>query len=95
MQIGDLSPTNKYGTVIPLSIVIAVSAAKEILEDMKRHAQDKDVNTRHVLVLSGDSFVKKEWQKVVVGDLVRIENSSYFPADLVLLSSSEPGIPLS
>jgi phospholipid-transporting ATPase len=67
-----------------------VSAVKEIAEDLKRHSQDKAVNNRQVLVLSGDSFIKKEWDKVVVGDLLRIENSNYFPADLVLLSSSEP-----
>ena len=89
-QIGNLSPTNKYGTVIPLSIVLTVSAAKEIAEDLKRHAQDKVVNKRKVLVISGETFISKEWVDVVVGDIVRIENSSYFPADLILLSSSEP-----
>ncbi|KAK5671092.1 hypothetical protein BDV3_004761 [Batrachochytrium dendrobatidis] len=89
-QIGDLSPTNRYGTVIPLSIVLAVSAAKEIMEDLKRHAQDTIVNARLVNTLSGTSFIPKPWREVAVGDIVRIENSQYFPADLVLLSSSEP-----
>ncbi|KAJ3254549.1 hypothetical protein HK103_007103 [Boothiomyces macroporosus] len=90
MQIGDLSPTNKFGTVIPLAIVTAVSAAKEILEDLKRHSQDKMVNNRSVNTLFGTSFVPKKWCEVVVGDIVRIDNSAYFPADLVLISSSEP-----
>lgn len=89
-QIKDLSPTNRYGTVIPLTIVLFVSAAKEIAEDLKRHAQDKDVNNRLVLVLSGEVFIYKPWNSIVVGDMVRIENSQYFPADLILLSSSEP-----
>jgi phospholipid-transporting ATPase len=41
-------------------------------------------------MLSGDKFVEKKWTDIVVGDMVRIENSTYFPADLVILSSSEP-----
>ncbi len=73
-----------------MSIVLTVSAGKEILEDIKRHQQDKAVNTRKVSVLSGDSFILKKWSEVVVGDFVRIENSAYFPADLLLISSSEP-----
>lgn len=67
-----------------------MSAAKEILEDIKRHAQDIAVNNRLVSVLFGTSFVPKKWREVTVGDIVRIENGSYFPADLILLSSSEP-----
>jgi phospholipid-transporting ATPase len=69
---------------------LIVSAGKEILEDMKRHAQDAVVNNRFVKVLMGNTFIDKRWTEVVVGDIVRIDNSQYFPADLVLLSSSEP-----
>ncbi|TPX53768.1 hypothetical protein PhCBS80983_g06168 [Powellomyces hirtus] len=89
-QIGDLSPTNKFGTVIPLSIVTAASAAKEIMEDMRRHSQDSDTNARTVKVLSGSTFVPKQWRHIVVGDIIRVENGEFFPADLILLSSSEP-----
>ena len=76
--------------MLPLSIVVAVSAAKEIMEDRKRHAQDAAVNARLVSTLAGSSFIQKQWKDVVVGDIVRIQNSEYFPADLVLISSSEP-----
>jgi len=30
------------------------------------------------------------WREVEVGDILRIENDGFFPADMVLLSSSEP-----
>ncbi|KAJ1564013.1 hypothetical protein HK405_016082, partial [Cladochytrium tenue] len=89
-QINDLSPTNKFGTLLPLSIVLFASAVKEVLEDQKRHKQDDEVNNRIVKVLVGSAFVEKKWLQVNVGDIVRVENGQFFPADLVLLSSSEP-----
>ncbi|KAJ3327112.1 hypothetical protein HDU76_012352 [Blyttiomyces sp. JEL0837] len=89
-QIGDLSPTNKFGTLLPLSIVLFASGVKETLEDLKRHRQDAETNARPVKVLVGSEFVEKKWRDVVVGDIVRIENGQFFPADIVLLSSSEP-----
>ncbi|KAI8894365.1 hypothetical protein BC833DRAFT_605122 [Globomyces pollinis-pini] len=89
-QIGDLSPTNRYGTLVPLVLVLTISGVKEILEDIKRHTQDKTVNNRVVNTLNGQTFVPKKWRELQVGEIVRIDNSNYFPADLVLLSSSEP-----
>ncbi|KAJ1561416.1 hypothetical protein HK405_003976 [Cladochytrium tenue] len=89
-QINDLSPTNKFGTLLPLSIVLFASAVKEVLEDQKRNKQDDEVNNRIVKVLVGSAFVEKKWLQVNVGDIVRVENGQFFPADLVLLSSSEP-----
>ncbi|KAJ3293771.1 hypothetical protein HK104_004206 [Borealophlyctis nickersoniae] len=89
-QIGDLSPTNKYGTVIPLSVVLFASAVKEIAEDLKRHQQDSATNSRLTKVLVGSEFVFKKWRDVCVGDIVRVENGEFFPADLILISSSEP-----
>lgn len=36
------------------------------------------------------SFDDVEWQNVAVGDVVLVRNNEPFPADLLLLSSSEP-----
>ncbi|KAJ3178984.1 hypothetical protein HDU87_003253 [Geranomyces variabilis] len=86
----NISPTSKFGTLIPLSVVLLASAVKEVVEDFKRHRLDAEVNARYVKTLHGSEFVAKRWRDIVVGDIVRIENSGYFPADLILLSSSEP-----
>lgn len=32
----------------------------------------------------------KPWRSIKVGDIVRLDSNDFFPADLVLLSSSEP-----
>ncbi|CAJ0927097.1 14284_t:CDS:2, partial [Entrophospora sp. SA101] len=36
------------------------------------------------------AFIEKEWNGIKVGDIVRVEGGDFLPADLVLLSSSEP-----
>ena len=71
-------------------MVLVFSAIKETIEDLKRYRQDGEVNSRQGKVLKGQSFVAVEWRHVQVGDILRIENGEFFPADLVLLSSSEP-----
>lgn len=56
----------------------------------KRHQSDADLNSRKASVLQGSTFVDKPWRSIKVGDIVRLEANDAFPADLVLLSSSEP-----
>ncbi|KAJ3349533.1 hypothetical protein HDU83_000451 [Entophlyctis luteolus] len=89
-QVPGLSPVNRFGTLLPLGIVICASAFKEIVEDSKRARSDAIVNATFVKTLHGRQFVEKKWKDVVVGDIVRVENGQFFPADLILLSSSEP-----
>ncbi|GAA5966757.1 hypothetical protein JCM3765_000939 [Sporobolomyces pararoseus] len=89
-QIPNVSPTNRYTTILPLGIVLIVAALKEAKEDIKRHQSDADLNTRKAKVLDGSSFVDKPWRSIRVGDIVRVESNESFPADLVILSSSEP-----
>ncbi|CAI5758288.1 unnamed protein product [Candida verbasci] len=89
-QVPHVSPTNKYTTIGTLIVVLLVSALKEISEDIKRANADKDLNNTKVLVLENGQFILKKWIKVQVGDIVKINNEEPIPADLILLSSSEP-----
>ncbi|CAG8459145.1 11098_t:CDS:10 [Diversispora eburnea] len=89
-QIKDVSPTNKYTTLGTLVVVLAATAFKEIMEDYKRHNSDSEVNKRICKSLKGKTFEGKEWNEVKVGDIIRVEGGEFFPADLILLSSSEP-----
>ncbi|KAI8058138.1 hypothetical protein BDF22DRAFT_724944 [Syncephalis plumigaleata] len=89
-QIEDVSPTNRWSTAIPLACVLVATAIKEIMEDRKRHISDFETNARYTKTLSGDVFVDTKWRDVHVGDIVRVEGGEAFPADIILLSSSEP-----
>ena len=56
----------------------------------KRHLADDETNNRNVEVLVKNNWTTVKWHQVHVGDLVRIVNNDFFPADLLLLNSSEP-----
>lgn len=89
-QIPNVSPTGHYTTALPLLFILCVSALKEIVEDFKRHKADDEVNRRRVLVLRDGNWRQLKWTEVLVGDILKITINQFFPADLVLLSSSEP-----
>jgi len=88
-QIPGISPTGRWTTLGPLVAVLLFTAIKEAFEDIKRHRQDNEINHRKVEVLRGENFVSIQWQKVVVGDIVKVVNRAFIPADLVILSTSE------
>lgn len=89
-QIPGLSPTNRYTTIGPLIVVLMVSAGKELVEDYRRKQADKALNMSKARVLKGSTFQETKWINVAVGDIIRVQSEEPFPADLVLLSSSEP-----
>lgn len=76
--------------LLPLMFVCAVSAVKDLFEDIKRHRADEQENNRKVLVLdkTKGGFELKAWKELRVGSIVKVENNQFFPADLVLLNSS-------
>lgn len=57
----------------------------------KRHQSDSELNARKAKVLGPDgTFVEKKWKDIAVGDVLRLESDEFIPADVLLLSSSEP-----
>nr|XP_032811396.1 phospholipid-transporting ATPase IA isoform X1 [Petromyzon marinus] len=90
-QIPEVSPTGRYTTLMPLIFILVVAALKEIIEDYKRHRADREVNKKKTTqVLQNGDWHTVSWEKVGVGDVLRITNGQNLPADLVMLSSSEP-----
>jgi P-type E1-E2 ATPase len=57
----------------------------------KRHQSDAELNARKAKVLNSQGhFVDTKWKDISVGDVVRMESDDFIPADMVLVSSSEP-----
>ncbi|XP_043112706.1 probable phospholipid-transporting ATPase IA isoform X6 [Puntigrus tetrazona] len=89
-QIPDVSPTGRWTTLVPLLFILVVAAVKEIIEDLKRHNADSVVNKKETQVLRNGAWEIVHWEKVVVGDIVKVNGKDFVPADAILLSSSEP-----
>ncbi|XP_004299251.1 PREDICTED: putative phospholipid-transporting ATPase 9 [Fragaria vesca subsp. vesca] len=84
-----LSPYSAVSNVVPLVVVVGVTMGKEALEDWRRKKQDMDGNNRKVLVHQSEGeFDFSKWRDLKVGDIVKVEKDQFFPADLILLSSS-------
>uniref|UniRef100_A0A8C1V280 Phospholipid-transporting ATPase n=1 Tax=Cyprinus carpio TaxID=7962 RepID=A0A8C1V280_CYPCA len=85
--IPQISSLSWFTTVVPLLLVLSITLAKDLSDDITRHKNDNHVNNRKVEVLiNGD----EKWMNVQVGDIVKLENNEFVTADLLLLSSSEP-----
>eukprot|EP00753_Platysulcus_tardus_P014724 PLAT4437.5.p2 GENE.PLAT4437.5~~PLAT4437.5.p2 ORF type:complete len:1302 (-),score=768.67 PLAT4437.5:273-4115(-) len=90
LQVGtDLSPTSKYTTVLPLTIVFILTMVKQGIEDYKRHQADHRMNNRNVQVVRGGVITDIPWAAVRVGDLLKLHDRDECPADIVLLATSE------
>uniref|UniRef100_A0A8C5BFC6 Phospholipid-transporting ATPase n=1 Tax=Gadus morhua TaxID=8049 RepID=A0A8C5BFC6_GADMO len=81
-QIPDVSPTGRWTTLVPLLFILVVAAVKEIIEDLVRPSR--------ALFTQNGAWEIVHWEKVGVGEVVRAANGDHLPADLVILSSSEP-----
>lgn len=89
LSLTPVSPFSAVSMIAPLAFVVGLSMAKEALEDWNRFLQDMKVNLRKVNVHKGEGvFGYRPWHKIVVGDVVKVEKDQFFPADLLLLSSS-------
>ncbi|XP_068181058.1 phospholipid-transporting ATPase IG isoform X1 [Antennarius striatus] len=83
------TPTSPVTSGLPLFFVITVTAIKQGYEDWLRHKADNEVNKYPVTVLEGGRRIRKESEKIKVGDVVEVEEDETFPCDLVLLQSSK------
>ena len=77
--------------LMPLCVVVLVNSIKDFYEDWKRKRSDDEENNRKVEVYDLDQkqFVTKKWKNIFVGNIVKIKKDEYFPADCVLISSSD------
>ncbi|KAH1207582.1 putative phospholipid-transporting ATPase 4 [Glycine max] len=94
LSASPISPFSPLSMIAPLAFVVGLSMAKEALEDSRRFFQDVKVNRRKASLHKGNGiFGLRSWQKIMVGDVVKVEKDQFFPADLLLLASSyEDGI---
>lgn len=76
---------------MPLAIVIFINGCKILFEDQKRKASDEEENNKESLCYNNDkkAFEKVKWKNIRVGNILKINQNEEFPADLILLNSSD------
>ncbi|XP_071767289.2 phospholipid-transporting ATPase ID [Centroberyx gerrardi] len=88
--IPQISSLSWFTTIVPLALVLSITAVKDATDDYFRHKSDNQVNNRQSQVLIRGSLQNEKWMNVRVGDIIKLENNQFVAADLLLLSSSEP-----
>ncbi|KAM7031209.1 phospholipid-transporting ATPase VA-like [Passerculus sandwichensis] len=76
----------------PVLFILAVTAIKDLWEDYSRYRSDKEINHMECLVYSRTEkkYISRYWKEVKVGDFVQLRCNEIIPADILLLSSSDP-----
>uniref|UniRef100_A0A8C3RT06 Phospholipid-transporting ATPase n=1 Tax=Chelydra serpentina TaxID=8475 RepID=A0A8C3RT06_CHESE len=84
-QIPDVSPTGRYTTLVPLLFILTVAGIKEMIEDY--------VSVIYLIWKTGrlpTDGAHTALVNVAVGDIVKVTNGQHLPADMIIVSSSEP-----
>ncbi|CAH1434838.1 unnamed protein product [Lactuca virosa] len=89
-QLPQLAVFGRGASILPLSIVLLVTAIKDAYEDWRRHRSDRIENNRMSSVLVNDRFEQKKCKDIQVGEIIKFSADDTIPSDIVLLSTSDP-----
>uniref|UniRef100_A0A8C5FUS8 Phospholipid-transporting ATPase n=1 Tax=Gadus morhua TaxID=8049 RepID=A0A8C5FUS8_GADMO len=76
-----------YTTLVPLVLVLSITAIKDLADDLATNESIKPPCNRGCPLLS---FQETKWMDMQVGDVVRLKKNDFVPADILMLSSSNP-----
>uniref|UniRef100_A0A803TNG7 Phospholipid-transporting ATPase n=1 Tax=Anolis carolinensis TaxID=28377 RepID=A0A803TNG7_ANOCA len=82
--IPQITTLSWYTTLIPLLLVLGITAIKDLVDDVVR------TTFSLCLPLLIFKFINAKWKDIKVGDVIRLGKNAFVPADILLLSSSEP-----
>ncbi|CAA2988488.1 phospholipid-transporting ATPase 1 [Olea europaea subsp. europaea] len=88
-QLPQLAVFGRGASILPLAIVLFVTAVKDAYEDFRRHRSDKIENNRLAWVFVNDQFQQKKWKDLRVGEIIKVSANESLPSDMVLLSTSD------
>ena len=77
---------------LPLAVIVLISMFKDAFEDYQRHKSDEKENNTRTLVIDADKgqWTLKAWKDIKAGDIIKVCDDEFVPADLLLLGSSDP-----
>lgn len=88
-SISIVSAMNPISAYLPLCFVLIVSMVRDGIEDWVRYKSDKITNRQPVKVIRNGSVVIGEAKDLKVGEMVLVTTDEFFPADLVVMATSD------
>ncbi|CAF4738883.1 unnamed protein product [Rotaria sp. Silwood1] len=85
-----INAVSKTVAFIPLTVILVITAIKDLVEDLKRWRSDVNINKQITEVYDKTSrtFIQCKWQDLSVGSIVRVHVGQTVPADILLISST-------
>lgn len=89
--ISIIAPVNPLSTLLPLLFAFSLTAVKEGYDDLKRHQQDRQYNSKKCLCLDAPtlSWVARPSCQLRVGDLLRLRDGDEIPCDAVCIAAPQ------
>lgn len=86
-----LAPVNPVTTWVPLTLIFAISALKEAVDDYHRYQADRTANLRKFWILSPEAGGKVQItaEKIRVGDLLYLRENDEVPCDIVIVKTAD------
>ncbi|OII76545.1 phospholipid-translocating P-type flippase family protein [Cryptosporidium andersoni] len=91
-MIPSISTSGGIPTIaLPLICMLGFTAIQAAYEDWKRYKCDLEINNipTYIFNTTSNKFVMSKWGNIATGDLVVVRNREVFPADMILLASSQ------
>ncbi|GAM27899.1 hypothetical protein SAMD00019534_110750 [Acytostelium subglobosum LB1] len=88
--IPSLSTIGTFTTLGPLLVMVVATFVLQLLTTIQQQRHlDRDVNLKKVSILRGAVFNDVASYKLKPGDVIKVSNNEYIPADLMLLATSD------
>uniref|UniRef100_A0A3Q3FHH3 Phospholipid-transporting ATPase n=1 Tax=Labrus bergylta TaxID=56723 RepID=A0A3Q3FHH3_9LABR len=90
--IPEISSLSWFTTIVPLVLVLVITAVKDATDDYFRYRSDQQVNNRQsqILIKGRYCITNEKWMNVRVGDIIKLSNNQFVAVSRHLLCSSEP-----
>lgn len=88
----EFNPVDSWTTVVPLAILITLTLLKDAYNDYYRGKEDYKVNHSDYCAWNGARFETVKCQVLLVGTIIMINEGQSFPADVVVLGTSNDRI---
>ena len=72
----------------PFLIVVSIGLVLDGIEEIKRYRNDIKTNNSRVKIYKNKKFRNIEWSKVNIGNLIKVKKDENFPADMLVIYSS-------